>query len=114
MDGNLVTAPAWPAHPKWLAAFVDVLGYKVRRGPGGMRAPLVGNCLVPASVVCMAASRSNPAGVATARLSTKQGPARACCPPCPPSWPPPALPTVPQVVHKEGHSPRAPFVPAHS
>ena len=24
-----VTAPAWPAHPKWLAAFIDVLGYKV-------------------------------------------------------------------------------------
>lgn len=24
-----VTAPAWPAHPKWLAAFVDVLGYCV-------------------------------------------------------------------------------------
>ncbi|KAL4444003.1 hypothetical protein ABPG75_011740 [Micractinium tetrahymenae] len=46
VDGNLVTAPAWPAHPKWLAAFVDVLGYKV--------------------------------------------------------------------VHKDGHSPRAPFVPAHS
>lgn len=29
VDGNLVTAPAWPAHPKWLAAFVDLLGYKV-------------------------------------------------------------------------------------
>jgi protease I len=26
VDGNLVTAPAWPAHPKWLAAFLDVLG----------------------------------------------------------------------------------------
>jgi protease I len=24
-DGNLVTAPAWPAHPKWLAQFLDVL-----------------------------------------------------------------------------------------
>ena len=24
-DGNLVTAPAWPAHPKWLAAFLTVL-----------------------------------------------------------------------------------------
>jgi protease I len=31
VDGNLVTAPAWPAHPKWLAAFVDVLGYCVVR-----------------------------------------------------------------------------------
>ncbi|KAI3427154.1 hypothetical protein D9Q98_007091 [Chlorella vulgaris] len=29
VDGNLVTAPAWPAHPRWLAAFVDVLGYRV-------------------------------------------------------------------------------------
>ncbi|MFZ1872146.1 MAG: DJ-1/PfpI family protein [Chania sp.] len=25
VDGNLVTAPAWPAHPQWLAKFVDVL-----------------------------------------------------------------------------------------
>lgn len=24
-DGNLVTGPAWPAHPKWLAAFLKVL-----------------------------------------------------------------------------------------
>ena len=28
-DGNLVTGPAWPAHPKWLAAFLKVLGTKV-------------------------------------------------------------------------------------
>ncbi|MBC6476982.1 MAG: DJ-1/PfpI family protein [Hormoscilla sp. GM7CHS1pb] len=25
-DGNLVTAPAWPAHPRWLAEFLKVLG----------------------------------------------------------------------------------------
>jgi protease I len=25
-DGNLVTAPAWPAHPAWLAQFFAVLG----------------------------------------------------------------------------------------
>jgi len=25
VDGNLVTAPAWPAHPAWLAAFLDVM-----------------------------------------------------------------------------------------
>ena len=25
VDGNLVTAPAWPAHPSWLAAFLVVL-----------------------------------------------------------------------------------------
>ena len=24
-DGNLVTAPAWPAHPAWLAKFVELL-----------------------------------------------------------------------------------------
>lgn len=29
VDGNLVTAPAWPAHPAWLAAFVKVLGGKI-------------------------------------------------------------------------------------
>jgi protease I len=26
VDGNLVTAPAWPAHPAWLASFLTVLG----------------------------------------------------------------------------------------
>jgi len=25
VDGNLVTAPAWPAHPAWLAAFLKVV-----------------------------------------------------------------------------------------
>lgn len=25
IDGNLVTAPAWPAHPAWLAKFLNVL-----------------------------------------------------------------------------------------
>ncbi len=28
-DGNLVTAPAWPAHPAWLAKFLLVLGTKI-------------------------------------------------------------------------------------
>jgi protease I len=26
VDGNLVTAPAWPAHPAWMRAFLQVLG----------------------------------------------------------------------------------------
>lgn len=26
MDGMLVTAPAWPAHPAWMAKFVEMLG----------------------------------------------------------------------------------------
>ncbi len=29
VDGNLVTAPAWPAHPVWLAAFLEVLGTRI-------------------------------------------------------------------------------------
>jgi protease I len=29
VDGNLVTAPAWPAHPAWLAEFLKVLGSRV-------------------------------------------------------------------------------------
>ncbi len=29
VDGVLVTAPAWPAHPKWIAAFLQVLGTKI-------------------------------------------------------------------------------------
>ena len=28
-DGNLVTAPAWPAHPAWLAQFLHVLGTRI-------------------------------------------------------------------------------------
>lgn len=31
-DGNLVTAPAWPAHPAWLAAFLVVLGTRIEHG----------------------------------------------------------------------------------
>ncbi len=29
IDGNLVTAPAWPAHPKWLAGFLTLLGTEI-------------------------------------------------------------------------------------
>ena len=28
-DGNLVTAPAWPAHPAWIAQFLQVLGTRI-------------------------------------------------------------------------------------
>jgi len=28
-DGTLVTAPAWPAHPAWLAQFLSVLGTRI-------------------------------------------------------------------------------------
>ncbi len=28
-DGNLVTAPAWPAHPQWMAQFLTVLGTRI-------------------------------------------------------------------------------------
>ena len=31
-DGNLVTAPAWPAHPAWLAQFLAVLGTRIDHG----------------------------------------------------------------------------------
>lgn len=29
-DGHLVTAPAWPAHPAWLAQFVKLLGAEIK------------------------------------------------------------------------------------
>ncbi len=29
VDGNLVTAAAWPAHPQWLARFLEVLGSRI-------------------------------------------------------------------------------------
>jgi protease I len=30
VDGNLVTAPAWPAHPRWLALFLELLGTRIQ------------------------------------------------------------------------------------
>ncbi len=29
VDGNLVTAPAWPAHPAWIRKFIELLGTKI-------------------------------------------------------------------------------------
>jgi protease I len=29
VDGNLVTAPAWPAHPEWMRKFLGLLGSKI-------------------------------------------------------------------------------------
>ncbi len=29
VDGNLVTTPAWPGHPGWLAAFLKLLGTRI-------------------------------------------------------------------------------------
>jgi protease I len=29
VDGNLVTGPAWPAHPAWLSKFLTVLGTRI-------------------------------------------------------------------------------------
>jgi len=29
-DGHLITAPAWPAHPEWLAQFIKALGVTVQ------------------------------------------------------------------------------------
>lgn len=31
VDGNLVSGPAWPSHPKVMAAFIKALGYEVTR-----------------------------------------------------------------------------------
>ena len=32
-DGNFVTAPAWPAHPSWIAQFLEVLGTRIAHEP---------------------------------------------------------------------------------
>jgi len=37
VDGNLVTAPAWPAHPQWLAKFLAVLGTRVEHSAAAAR-----------------------------------------------------------------------------
>ena len=31
-DRNLVSAPAWPAHPEWIAQFLHVLGTRIEHG----------------------------------------------------------------------------------
>ena len=31
VEGNLVTAPAWPAHPDWLAKLLKVLGAEIKK-----------------------------------------------------------------------------------
>jgi protease I len=36
-DGNFVTAPAWPAHPAWIAQFLVVLGTKIEHAASGAR-----------------------------------------------------------------------------
>jgi protease I len=39
VDGNLVSAPAWPAHPQWLAKFLEVLGTRItHEKPAALRA----------------------------------------------------------------------------
>jgi len=30
-DGNLVTAPAWPAHPAWIRQFLELLGTRIEQ-----------------------------------------------------------------------------------
>ena len=32
VDGNLVTGQAWPDHPAWIAAFLDLLGTEIEHG----------------------------------------------------------------------------------
>jgi len=29
VEGNLVTAPAWPAHPEWMRRFIELLGSRI-------------------------------------------------------------------------------------
>jgi protease I len=29
VDGKLVSAPAWPAHPEWIKKFLEVMGAKI-------------------------------------------------------------------------------------
>ncbi|HKL18808.1 MAG TPA: DJ-1/PfpI family protein [Halalkalibaculum sp.] len=36
VDGKLVTSPAWPGHPKWLAAFLKVLGTEITQKKAAM------------------------------------------------------------------------------
>jgi protease I len=40
-DGELVTAPAWPAHPAWLAKFLEVLELHLEKQPSGQKEAVV-------------------------------------------------------------------------
>ena len=40
VDGNLVTGPAWPAHPAWLAAFLEVLGTRITHEQSSVAEPV--------------------------------------------------------------------------
>ncbi len=42
VDGNLVTAPAWPAHPAWIREFLGVLGTPVSVEPSRQRSAGLG------------------------------------------------------------------------
>jgi protease I len=42
VDGTLVTAPAWPAHPAWIASFLEVLGTRIEQGVAGGATRAVG------------------------------------------------------------------------
>ena len=41
-DGNLVTAPAWPAHPAWIAQFLTLLGTTIEHRTTSASAASVG------------------------------------------------------------------------
>jgi protease I len=40
-DGELVTAPAWPAHPAWLAKFLEVLELYLEKQLSGQKEAVV-------------------------------------------------------------------------
>ena len=40
-DDELVTAPAWPAHPAWLAKFLEVLELHLEKQPSGQKEAVV-------------------------------------------------------------------------
>jgi hypothetical protein len=61
VDDNLVTAPAWPAHPAWLTAFLDVLeagtaGKESQKGISGGMTPLMPQTSQRALNSCTASS----------------------------------------------------------
>ena len=41
-DGNLVTAPAWPAHPAWIAQFLTLLGTTIEHRSSAASTATVG------------------------------------------------------------------------
>jgi protease I len=72
VDGNLVTAAAWPAHPEWLAKFLEVLGTKIVLERIVLRQRLPESCEIPEVSVCQRRGSARRPSTSQASLCAKE------------------------------------------